>query len=245
MSFHHTSGAMTPDLHAHHDFPDPRAKVGRRMRFLDFCAAAFLAAAALAVIANVLVFQSDRPALRAMAAKVMTGSSETAAEEVSPPVETAAPVFTSIPLPAARPERTRRTTAAAGEEHLGILTSSTSVSNMGSTLVPVRPHETDVQGLTTPKRISNLRPPANVGDAPTAAGVIRPPQGLPVSDRTRTVQRALAKLGYGPLKVDGMESVQTRQAIQRFQQDRNLPVDGQISTRLMKELSAVSGMKVQ
>ncbi len=250
MSLEHTSGAMMPDLHAHHDYPGQKARSGRRMRALDFCAGAFLAASALAVIANVMVFQPSKPALRAMAAQALSGGTaapqngfESGTSATSG--DATAPAFTSIPLPRAAPDRTGRTTAAAGDGNLGYLASNTSVSSMDSALVPVRPNETNVQGLTTPKRLSTQRPPANVGAPTASADVVRPPQGLPVSSRTLSVQRALAKLGYGPLKVDGVDSAQTRQAIQRFQKDRNLTADGLIGPVLLRELSAVSGMKVQ
>ena len=258
MSLDQTSGLMGPDLHSHGHphggFAPQRPHAGRRLRVLDFCAGAFLAASALAVLANALLFQPARShagaqgggALAGMAALIEamtgdTGSAGNGAEGTS--AETpAAPEFTSISVPAAT---SARTASAPAEGNLGYLSSKTSVTGMGSAMVPVRPNETDVKGLTAPKRMSNVRPPADIAAPSPASGVIRPPQGLPASARTRAVQKALAKLGYGPLKVDGVENTQTSQAIQRFQQDRKMPMTGQIDDRLLRELSAVSGMKVQ
>lgn len=57
-------------------------------------------------------------------------------------------------------------------------------------------------------------------------------------------QRALAKLGYG-IKPDGVMGPGTRQAIERFEQDRRLPVTGEFSARTVRELSALSGIPVQ
>lgn len=74
-------------------------------------------------------------------------------------------------------------------------------------------------------------PPANVG---------RPDAG----DVVLSGQRALARLGYG-VKVDGMMGAGTRQAIERFEQDRRLPVTGEFSGRTVRELSALSGIAVQ
>ncbi|CAO4139486.1 hypothetical protein LNAOJCKE_4488 [Methylorubrum aminovorans] len=41
------------------------------------------------------------------------------------------------------------------------------------------------------------------------------------------VQRALAKLGYGPLKDDGLMGPGTKAAIEKFERDRKLPVKGE------------------
>ncbi|WP_114945527.1 peptidoglycan-binding domain-containing protein [Microvirga calopogonii] len=74
-------------------------------------------------------------------------------------------------------------------------------------------------------------PPANVG---------RPDQG----DTVLAGQRALARLGYS-VKVDGLMGSGTRQAIERFEQDRRLPVTGELNARTIRELSAASGIAVQ
>jgi len=74
-------------------------------------------------------------------------------------------------------------------------------------------------------------PPANVGKADGG-------------DLVLAGQRALARLGYG-VKVDGMMGPGTRQAIERFEQDRRLPVTGTFSSRTVRELSSLSGIAVQ
>lgn len=55
-------------------------------------------------------------------------------------------------------------------------------------------------------------------------------------------QRALAKLGYGPLKADGVLGAGTRAAIEKFERDRKLPVKGEASGRTLRELAARAGI---
>jgi hypothetical protein len=57
-------------------------------------------------------------------------------------------------------------------------------------------------------------------------------------------QRALARLGYS-VKVDGLMGSGTRQAVERFEQERRLPVTGEFNARTMRELSNASGIAVQ
>ncbi|MCJ2032694.1 peptidoglycan-binding domain-containing protein [Methylobacterium sp. J-068] len=54
-------------------------------------------------------------------------------------------------------------------------------------------------------------------------------------------QRALVKLGYGPLKADGLMGASTRAAIERFERDRKLPVKGEPSPRTFRELATRAG----
>jgi peptidoglycan hydrolase-like protein with peptidoglycan-binding domain len=71
------------------------------------------------------------------------------------------------------------------------------------------------------------------------------PTPSPPARRVVSVEKALAALGYGPLKVDGLMDGATEAAIQRFESDRGLPVTGRISVRLARELTAVSGIPVE
>jgi peptidoglycan hydrolase-like protein with peptidoglycan-binding domain len=58
-------------------------------------------------------------------------------------------------------------------------------------------------------------------------------------------QRALAKLGYGTMKVDGIMGPETRQALDRFERERRLPATGEFSHRTARELSTLSGIPVE
>lgn len=81
--------------------------------------------------------------------------------------------------------------------------------------------------------------------APAAAsqGGRRPdPIGaLLAARRIVALQRALADFGYGPVAPTGVVDAQTRAAIERFERERRLPVTGQFSERIARELAAVTG----
>jgi hypothetical protein len=51
-------------------------------------------------------------------------------------------------------------------------------------------------------------------------------------------QRALAKLGYGPIKADGAKGPATRSAIEKFERDHKLPVTGEAAGRTLRALEA-------
>ena len=55
------------------------------------------------------------------------------------------------------------------------------------------------------------------------------------------VQRALTEYGYGQLKPTGTVGPDTQAAIQKFERERKIPVTGQMSDRLVRELSAMIG----
>ena len=88
------------------------------------------------------------------------------------------------------------------------------------------------------------------GAAPaTTASVLRPPAPIPASTRAEltgprrvaAVQRVLTEYGYGQLKPTGTAGTDTQAAIARFERERKLPVTGQVSDRLVRELAAVIG----
>ena len=59
--------------------------------------------------------------------------------------------------------------------------------------------------------------------------------------RVAAVQRALTEYGYGQLKPTGMVGPDTQAVIAKFERDRKLPVTGQVSDRLVRELAIVIG----
>ena len=67
-----------------------------------------------------------------------------------------------------------------------------------------------------------------------------PKPGAPAK-RVLAVQRALADYGYGQLTPNGVLGPETKSAIERFERERKLPITGQISERLTRELAAVTG----
>ncbi len=67
-------------------------------------------------------------------------------------------------------------------------------------------------------------------------------------DPQRTVagaQRALVRLGYGPLSTDGMMGPATRSAIERFERDRRLTPTGELNPRTVRELTAAFGQPLE
>lgn len=79
--------------------------------------------------------------------------------------------------------------------------------------------------------------------AAATGSISRPPAPLatPATSRIVAAQRALADYGYGQLRVSGVLDDATKTAIQKFERDRRLPVTGQVSDRLLRELATVTG----
>jgi hypothetical protein len=94
--------------------------------------------------------------------------------------------------------------------------------------------------------------------AVTPSNTARPPASIPASShnemaagpaaaprRVAAVQRALTEYGYGQLKPTGTVGSDTQAAIQKFERERKLPVTGQVSDRLVRELATVTGRPVE
>jgi len=95
------------------------------------------------------------------------------------------------------------------------------------------------------------RSPVRPASKPVAVAA-RPagPHAVPVKPaaqpkRIIAVQRALADFGYGQMKPSGVMGADTKAAIERFERERKLPVTGQISDRLTRELAAVTGRPLE
>lgn len=54
---------------------------------------------------------------------------------------------------------------------------------------------------------------------------------------TRTAQKALTRLGYGPLKADGVAGPGTRRAVEAFQRANTLPVTGELDAPTLQRLT--------
>jgi Putative peptidoglycan binding domain len=100
-------------------------------------------------------------------------------------------------------------------------------------------------------------PLANLVKATAAApiapsNVVRPPASIPTaahgdaaqitgSRRVAAVQRVLTEYGYGQLKATGTIGSDTQGAIQKFEREHKMPPTGQMSDRLVRELTAMVG----
>jgi len=65
------------------------------------------------------------------------------------------------------------------------------------------------------------------------------------SKRVIALQRALADFGYGQIKPSGIIDAETQAAIEKFERERKLPVTGQPSDRVMREMTAMTGRPLE
>jgi hypothetical protein len=91
----------------------------------------------------------------------------------------------------------------------------------------------------TPTPNSLLAPPPSPSIARPPAPV--PPVHITGSRRVAAVQRVLTEYGYGQLNATGTIGADTQAAIQKFERERRMPVTGQVSDRLVRELTIVTG----
>ena len=115
-------------------------------------------------------------------------------------------------------------------------------------VVPAQPH-------IRPDRLVSTKPEAAARarvDSVPAAAPKAPARPDPIaeliagpSQRVIAVQRALNDFGYGPVKATGIHGAETVSAIQKFERDHKLPVTGQISSRLLRELAALTGRPLE
>jgi hypothetical protein len=142
----------------------------------------------------------------------------------------------------------------------GSITVMPASSSSANPLPRPRPVEADAaQPESRPAEPRAVDPLANLVKTTSAAPVMstavpRPPAAIPIfshndtaaipgggSRRVAAVQRALTEYGYGQLKPTGIAGSDTQAAIQKFERTRKLPVTGQVSDRLVRELAAVIG----
>ena len=144
----------------------------------------------------------------------------------------------------------------------GTVTAMPAVASPANPLPRPRPVEADpTQSESRPAEPKAADPLANLVKTMSAAPVMpaavpRPPAAIPVSPhndiavpgagprRVAAVQRALTEYGYGQLKPTGVIGSDTQAAIQKFERARKLPVTGQMSDRLVRELTAVIGRPI-
>jgi peptidoglycan hydrolase-like protein with peptidoglycan-binding domain len=99
--------------------------------------------------------------------------------------------------------------------------------------------------LKTISQSSSKAPPPSTNVAAMPARKDSTAEMIGPSKRVLAVQRALADFGYGQIKPTGVLNPETQTAIEKFERDRKLPVTGQISERLARELSAMTGRPLE
>jgi peptidoglycan hydrolase-like protein with peptidoglycan-binding domain len=100
------------------------------------------------------------------------------------------------------------------------------------------------------------RAPARLVKGTTTGTASAPRPPLPVrndaaadrpapSRRVIALQRALAEYGYGQIKPSGIIDAETQAAIEKFERERKLPITGQASDRVVRELAAITGRPLE
>ncbi len=110
------------------------------------------------------------------------------------------------------------------------------------------PRPPEAAPVEAPAPVKAVTPPSSPSRAPAAAAAHRvDPVGDLINSTRRiaAVQRALTEYGYGQLKPTGVIGTDTQAAIQKFEKDRKLPVTGQLSDRLVKDLVVLTGRPIE
>jgi peptidoglycan hydrolase-like protein with peptidoglycan-binding domain len=246
----------------------------RRGRRTDLVALAFAVIAVGAIVANALFMQSGlhpSPIFVNKTNKAAPASKPAKLAAPAPQLAPAAPIATgNVQLPRPRPvesEPAKVDAPAAARKPAEI------VSDIQKELARRGFYDGTSDGVYGPKtdaairdfeQAAGLKPGSEPSEnllrtitrsnakAPAATNAVaqRPdPIGELISPspnkRITSVQRALADYGYGQIKPTGALDRETQSAIEDFERGKKMPVTGQISPRLLKELSALSGRPLE
>ncbi|ACL55745.1 peptidoglycan-binding domain-containing protein [Methylobacterium nodulans] len=103
-----------------------------------------------------------------------------------------------------------------------------------ASLPPPRPR---AEAPPAPPIAAQPKPSVKKAEAAREAGARKP------DPQVMFAQKALVKLGYGPLAIDGVAGPATRAAITRFERERHLPGRPDVANRTLKELASRSGLR--
>jgi peptidoglycan hydrolase-like protein with peptidoglycan-binding domain len=95
-----------------------------------------------------------------------------------------------------------------------------------------------VSGEASEILLGQIRKAGSKSDITGSIGPSKPTAGNP---QVLFAQRQLSRYGYGPVHISGAADKETREAIERFERDRNMIPSGEISEGLLRELAAYSG----
>lgn len=87
--------------------------------------------------------------------------------------------------------------------------------------------------------------PAEPAAAPSKSHADPIAQLLEPANEVRAVQRVLTAFGYGQIRPTGVMGPDTRDAIRKFERSRKLPVTGDLSDALLRELAKMNGGPLQ
>ena len=225
---------------------------GLAMRMLlhspkDMVAGALAFAAVCAIIANALFLQAGRHPSPMFGGTVITLPAPTPVAAVASPLPRPRPVEAAVkpaePAPVEpKPAEIKQVEAKSADARNSDPKNADPMTNLVVKSTSSAP--APAPGIANP-----VVKPASVA-AVAPSNVMRPPAPIPshgditqsaASRRIAAVQRALTQYGYGQLKPTGTIGSDTQAAIAKFERDRKLPVNGQMSDRVVKELTAMIG----
>ena len=116
----------------------------------------------------------------------------------------------------------------------------------------LKPSAEPSEALLQAIRRSNTKPAKSAATGTTTGRAAPQPvrndaiaEVLAPSKRVLAVQRALAEYGYGQIKPTGVVDAETHAAIEKFERERKLPITGQVSDRVARELAAITGRPLE
>ena len=101
------------------------------------------------------------------------------------------------------------------------------------------------EGLLRAIVTSNAKAPSGRTAAPAPVRNDPIAELIAPTKQVLAIQRALSDFGYGQINPTGVYDPETKEAIEKFERDRRLPVTGQISDHLARELAAMTGRPLE
>jgi len=101
------------------------------------------------------------------------------------------------------------------------------------------------EGLLRAIVTSNAKAPSGRAAAPAVVRNDPIAELIAPTKQVLAIQRALSDFGYGQINPTGVYDPETKEAIEKFERDRRLPVTGQISDPLVRELAAMTGRPLE
>ena len=158
-----------------------------------------------------------------------------------------APIFAVHPLPVAAARDTTGTTQRLrASDRAPPRHEAVELPRARPAAAPAAPRKDVIAELIAENPAPHAAPAAH----PPAVAVAHPPGPAPApptrslaqpSRQVLAVQQALSEYGYGQIKPTGIYDAETRSAVERFERERRLPVTGELSEAVKRELARVTG----
>jgi peptidoglycan hydrolase-like protein with peptidoglycan-binding domain len=229
---------------------EPRGLIGSALgvaarRPVDALAGALAAACSVMILVNALLLQQGRPA--AVAPNRHAAEAPASAPRAAPK----------------RDDLVAQVQTALAERELydgivdGVMGSATSAAvrafeqAQGMTVTGEASEKTLAALMTAPVRPAGApakpaaKAPAQAQSAQAQSAQTTGSTAAPANAKMIATQRALARIGYGPVTIDGKMGAETRNAIKSFERDRGMPETGEPSPAVLRALQAMTGAPLQ